>query len=134
MTDSQEEAGQEEAGPDPLGKIVRDSNRILAFTALAVSSALVVLVLVAGWFGYHFYNQLKTTQDQINAAKKSTCDFYYVIGTIEVIDHGPQKSGKALIRLIVDSRTTYEKRVCGHLPSPSPALIRLSREYGIPVK
>lgn len=122
------------AGPDDLGKIIRDSNRILAFTALTVSSALVVLVIVGSWFGYHYYTQLRDTQNQINAAKKSTCDFYYVIGTIEVIDHGPQKSGKALVRLIDDSRTTYQKRVCGNLPFPSPALINLSREYGVPVK
>lgn len=128
--------GQEEK----LSKITRDSQRILAFTALAVSSALVVLVVVGSWFGYHYYQQLSTaerniasTSHQIQAAKKSTCDFYAVIAAIAVVDKGPQKSGRSLVRLIGDARITYEKRGCGRLSPAGPALTNLSREYGVPV-
>lgn len=117
-----------------LDDIVRWSNRLLASVALAVSSALVILVLVASFFGYHFYNQIKTTQDQINNAKKSTCDFYLVIGTLPVVPSGPERSSKTLVRIIVDARVTYIKRACGNAPNVSAALAHLSQLYGIPIR
>ena len=118
-----------------LDRIVRWSNRLLASVALGVSVTLVLFVIGAVVVGYHFYDQIHSTQQQFQNAKKSTCDFYNVIGTLPVIITGPDKSGRTTVRLAADARTTYTKRGCEPaIPPPSPGLLQLSGEYSIPVR
>jgi uncharacterized protein YpmB len=125
---------------DPLDKVAKDSNRILALIALIMSSLVVVLVVGGGIIFTSQYQQIKRTEQQVintqqqqEQGKKSTCDFYSVIGTLPVLSSGANKAGQSLVRLIGDARITYSKRKCGVLPPPSISLIDLSVEYNIPI-
>lgn len=120
-------------GKDQLDKVASDSNRVVAIIAIVMSALVIAVLAGGGVVFYHLYAQLAATQAQQQQGKKSTCDFYAVIGTSPVVGSGPHKSSPQLIRLIYDSRTTFGKRRCGSLPSPSPDLIRLGKEYGFPI-
>jgi hypothetical protein len=109
---------------DPLDKVQRDSNRIMAFTALAMST---LLILVLGGGGYTFYR----TQQRLSDAITSDCDYLRVIAEAPVKISGPMQTSRLAVQWIIDSRRAYEHHGCSALAPPSPDLIRLENKYGI---
>jgi hypothetical protein len=138
---------------DVLARVRRDSARVLAFTAMALASALVVLLLVVSTVGWHFYGQLRTAQQGLGSAQVkikmaqgqiqaqqvanrkgriATCEFYLGIGTAPVIGSGPTATGRVGVRIIEEARNSYAQRGCGTLPKPSSELSALEHTYHIP--
>lgn len=134
----------EELDSEQLKKIRHDSTRILAFTALVLTVALIVVVTLGVIFGVNAYGGLQSEQQRVQQAEAKTaridsidtksqaslCDFFFVVATVQVSADGPHKSIPVLVRWIVDSRNTYAARGCTPpLPPPSSDLRHLSTEY-----
>lgn len=124
---------------DQLKKIRRDSTRILAFSALTLAILLIVAVIAGVIIGTKAYGDLHAQEDRtaevasaLTREKASLCDFFFVVATVPVADHGPHKSTPVLVRWIVDSRNTYTARGCTpQLPLPTSTLLNLAKQFDL---
>jgi hypothetical protein len=107
---------------EALRTVVRDSTRILAYTAFTMALFLLVGGLAIVMVSVHYYDALRATD-------KSTCDFWEDIGTlVPALSPPPPPS---VVHLIADARTVYNRHGCGALPPPPQQLLQLERKYGI---
>jgi hypothetical protein len=109
---------------DPLEKVQRDSNRIMAFTALA-TSLLLFIVLAGG--GYALFRE----QQKLSDAISSDCDYLKVIAEAPVKVSGPMQTSRLAVQWIDDSRRAFQHHGCTGLAPPSMGLLQLEITYGI---
>jgi hypothetical protein len=131
---------------DDLGKLKRDSSRVLAFASISLSAAVLLLVIVGGAIAISANGRLTTANnrlsdtnaklvrqdDVLTTAVSNTCSFFSDIATLPLETTGPNKAGKVSVRLIVDSRSSYTTKLCARPLPPIPDSVKqLARQYGI---
>ena len=131
---------------DDLGKLKRDSSRVLAFASIVLSAVVLLLVVVGGAVAISANSRLTTANhrlsdtnaklvkqdDVLTTAVSNTCSFFSDIATLPLETTGPNKAGKVSVRLIVDGRNSYTTKLCAHQLPPIPESVKqLARQYGI---
>lgn len=134
---------------DDLGKLRRDSTRVIAFAAISLAAAVLIMFVVGGLITISANNRLNKDNINLSATNKrlvkqeeiltsavtNTCSFFADVATLPLETSGPAKAGKVAIRLVVDARNSYSRKLCVTSLPPIPDPVKkLAQQYGISLK